>query len=249
MVLILRISLIICLTVMSRALISKQIGKIMGKKLKNLDGEKILIGTAKYKFVVKAIYSSFIIFIALFTGNSVIKSFFLGVATILIINSFESIKRNTRKKEVLQDLLNVTECLRVQLSSNISLGIALRSISELCKNKEFSLELTNLYLEYELSKFTIMNSAKELINKFNYPETKMFISAINQQIQHTSALEAFDNLIEVLKEKYVEYMEETTRTKSLIMIGGVCIVVFNIAAMSIYPIIVEASEAIEVMFL
>ena len=166
-----------------------------------------------------------------------------------MIVSFEIIRRNARKKEVLQDLLNVSECLRVQLSSNISLGIALRNISELCKNKEFSIELTNLYLEYELSKFTISNSANDLISKFNYPEMKMFISAINQQSQHTSALEAFDNLIEVLQERYIEYMEENTRTKSLIMIFGVCIVVFNIAAMSVYPVIIEAGEAIQVMFL
>ena len=61
----------------------------------------------------------------------------------------------------------------------------------------------------------------------------MFISALNQQTQNTSALEAFDNLIEVLKEKYIEYMEDMTKTKSLIMILGVCIVVFNLASFSL----------------
>jgi hypothetical protein len=219
----------------------------MRKRLGNLEKQTERINITKN--TAKIIYSSFVIFVAILAGNNLMKSFLFGVITYLIIISFEIIRKNTRKKEVLQDLLNVSECLRVQLSSNISLGIALRNISELCKNKELSIELTNLYLEYELSKFTISNSANDLISKFNYPEMKMFISAINQQSQHTSALEAFDNLIEVLQERYIEYMEENTRTKSLIMIFGVCIVVFNIAAMSVYPVIIEAGEAIQVMFL
>ena len=75
----------------------------------------------------------------------------------------------------------------------------------------------------------------------------MFVSAINQQTQNTSALEAFDNLIEVLKDKYIGYMEDVTRSKSVIMIIGVCIVVLNLAAMSVYPLIMEANEALKVM--
>ena len=107
--------------------------------------------------------------------------------------------------------------------------------------------MTNLYLEYQLSKFTVNNSAKELQQKFDYPEIRMFVSAINQQTQNTSALEAFDNLIEVLKDKYIGYMEDVTRSKSVIMIIGVCIVVMNLAAMSVYPLIMEANEALKVM--
>lgn len=249
MVFILKICLIICLVVINKILISKQIGRTIRKKLCHLDKENGYINIPKNKYILKSIYSSIIIFISILAGNSLIKSLFYGFITYFLLITYEVIRRNVKKKEVLQDLLNVSECLRVQISSNISLSVALRNVPELCKNKEFSLELTNLYLEYELSKFTITNSSSDLISKFNYPEIRMFISAINQQTQHTSALEAFDNLIEVLKEKYIDYMEENTRTKSLIMVFGVCIVVFNIAAMSVYPIIIEAGEAIKIMFL
>lgn len=249
MVFIIRIGLLVCLLIISKSFISKQIAKNMKKQIYNSKNENKYTFMTKNAYILRSIYSILVAFIAVVAGNSLIKSLICGFVTYFLIVAFEIIKRNSKKKEVLQDLLNVVECLRVQISSNISLSIALRNIPELCKNKEFSTELTNLYLEYELSKFTVSNSAKELERRFNYPEIKMFISAINQQSQNTSALEAFDNLIEILKEKYVEYMEETTRTKSLIMIFGVCIVVFNLAAMSIYPIIIEASEALEVMLL
>lgn len=249
MVFVLKICLIICLIVITKLLISKQIGRAIRNELCLLEKEDKYINIPKNKYILKSIYSSIIIFISILAGNTLLKSLFYGIITCFLLINYEIIRGKTKKKEILQDLLNVSECLRVQISSNISLSIALRNIPELCKNKEFSLELTNLYLEYELSKFTIANSSSDLISKFNYPEIKMFISAINQQSLHTSALEAFDNLIEVLKEKYIDYMEENTRTKSLIMVFAVCIVVFNIAAMSVYPIIIEAGEAIQVMFL
>lgn len=249
MITILRISLIICLFIINRRIISKQVAKMARKEFFYLEKSNNNIFFGRNTYIQKGICSVMILIISIIAGNRFIKSLIFAIVTYFIITGFEIIRKNSKKKEILQDLLNVSECLRVQISSNISLSIALRNIPELCKNKEFSTELTNLYLEYELSKFTVSNSANVLEHKFNYPEMKMFISAINQQSQNTSALEAFDNLIDVLKEKYIEYMEENTKLKSLIMIFGVCIVVFNLAVMSIYPIIIEAGDAIKVMFL
>ena len=249
MILLLNIILIICLFIISKIIVSRQIARKMKKQLFCVEKEDSNRLLGKNDCILKIICSVVIAFIAILAGNGITKSILCGIFMYLIIKGYETIRKNMKKKGVLQDLLNVSECLRVQISSNISLGVALKNIPELCKNKEFAAMLTNLYLEYELSKFTVSNSVKELEVNFNYPETKMFISAINQQMQHTSALEAFDNLIEVLKEKYIEYMEENTKTKSLIMIFGVCLVVFNLAVMSIYPIIIEASEALKVMLM
>lgn len=247
MVWILRFSLIICLIIACRKLISKEIAKKIRKQIYNQEikekGNKLF----EKQYIKKLLYSLIIGMTSIIAGNSIIKSFIYAVITYFIVIWYEYLRSKAKEKEVLQDLLNVAECLRVQLSSNISLSIALRNVPALCKNREFSGELTNLYLEYELSKFTVSSSAKELESKFNYPEMKMFISALRQQTQHTSALEAFDNLIEVLKDKYIEYMEDNTRVKSLIMVFGVCIIVINLAVMSVYPMILEASEALKVM--
>lgn len=249
MVLILNIILISCLLIISKIVVSKQIARKIKKQFFCIEKDNDNILTLKNNYILKIICCVIIAFISMLAGNSFAKSILYGIFMYLIIKWYEIIRKNNKKKSVLQDLLNVSECLRVQISSNISLSVALKNIPELCKNKEFATVLTNLYLEYELSKFTVSNSVKELEDKFNYPEIKMFISAVNQQMQHTSALEAFDNLIEVLKERYIEYMEENTKTKSLIMIFGVCLVVFNLAVMSIYPIIIESSEALKVMLM
>lgn len=247
MIVILNGLLIICLIMIIKAFISKKIALNIKEKIYEqeiIENKKCFL---KNHYIKSVLYCLIIGLMSFIVGNTIIKSLFFAIMTYLLIIWYERLKNKTREKQVLQDLLNVAECLRVQLSSGISLSISLRNIPVLCKNKEFSGELTNLYLEYELSKFTVSTSAKELETRFNYPEIKMFISALKQQTQHTSALEAFDNLIEVLKEKYIEYMEDNTRVKSLIMVLGVCIVVFNLALMSVYPMILEANEAISVM--
>ena len=71
---------------------------------------------------------------------------------------------------------------------------------------------------------------------------------IKNQIEKLTELETPDDeLIEVLKDKYIGYMEDVTRSKSVIMIIGVCIIVLNLATMSVYPLILEANEALKVM--
>lgn len=200
------------------------------------------------KRIIKLFYTFFIgFFISLLNGEGLLSSFIFGIVFLLIFLGYRAAKKNFIKKQVLQDLLNVSECLRVQISSQITLGSALRALPELCINKEFGSLLTNIYLEYELSKYLIIESGNALIDRFNYPEIRIFISAVNQQIQGTSAVEAFDNLIEVLKEEYIQFMEDTTKSKMAIMTIGVFIIVINIAIIGVYPVAVEALNAINIM--
>lgn len=249
MVWILRILLIVILIQVFWIILNKKIAREIRKKFYQQDNqakenffEKIKDSRIKHVIIVVLVF-----LFANISGNNIKKSLIISVITYLLILGCKMVKRNSEKKSILQDLLNVTECLRVQISSGISLDIALRNVPKLCKNKEFEAKLTDLYLEYELSKFTVGSSARELQNRFNYSEIKIFVSALNQQSQNTSALEAFDNLIGLLKEKYIEYMEENTKAKSLIMVFGVLIIVFNLAVMSVYPLITEAMEALKVM--
>lgn len=189
-----------------------------------------------------------VIFFSIIAGNNLLISLIYSICSIVIVIMYKKIQTSAVKKEVLGDLLNVTDCLRVQLTSGISLEIALKTLPELCKNKEFSNLLTNLYLEYELDKFTIGSYGKELEKRFNYSEIKMFVSAIKQQNQHTSMIELIDNLIDILGERYIEFLEDATKSKMAIMTLGVFIIVIDIALLGVYPVLVESFNAINLMF-
>lgn len=203
----------------------------------------------RYKRFICVYGLGILIFIlALINGYSVWRSGIYVVIVIMLINMYKKVRESAIRKQVLQDLLNVSECLRVQLSSQISLSVALRNLTELCKNKEFAELLKGIYMEYELDKFTITNSGRELERRFNYPEIKLFVSALKQQNQHTSTIELLDNLIDILREEYIEFLEDATKSKMAIMTMGVFIIVINVAAMGIYPVVIEVFTAINIMF-
>lgn len=175
---------------------------------------------------------------------SILRTLFYGICIYALIYAAERISAAKEKKEVLVDVMNVCECLRVQLSSQISLNHALKNVTQLCKNEEFQRYLTDLFLEYELSKFTISSTANKLGRRFCYPEIKIFLSTLNQQMQGASSLEGLDNLIEILKEKYVEFLEDTTKNKITFMTVGVFLIVINLAAISVYPVLIESMESL-----
>lgn len=223
-----------------KILIGKRIKRDIFKELQSTDNKKKIKNKA-------LIWLIGMVICLLLLGYGVIYSILVPAIMPFLGYGIRNIKINAYKKQVLNDLLNISECLRVQLSSQIPIANALRSLPELCVNKEFSGLLKNLYLEYELSNFIILDSIENLRTKFNYPEIKIFISCLNQQIQGTSTIEALDNLIFILKEKYIEFLEENTKNKMAIMTLGVFGVVLNIAAIGIYPVATEAFNAINVM--
>ena len=230
-------------------LFSSEIIKIfIGKRIKR-EILKELQGYGERKGIKNKELIAFIGIIAslLLLGYDLLYSVVILVIILFLVYGIKNIRKNIYKKQVLNDLLNISECLRVQLSSQIPLTSALRSLPELCINREFSGLLKNLYLEYELSNFIILDSIENLCAKFNYPEIKIFASCLKQQTQGTSATEALDNLIYILKEKYIEFLEENTKNKMAIMTLGVFGVVLNIAAIGIYPVATEAFNAINVM--
>lgn len=251
MIILLNLVFISLLFIISKLAISRFLGirasKILLGKVQSKGKFQYVISLEKRK-LIKNIIVFLVIFIAMvINGYNYIISAIMGIGTIIIVYFAKLIKMNSTKKQVLCDLLNVSEYLSVQLSSQISLENSLRGLAELCENKEFAELLNDIYLEYQLSKFIILDSKKALINKFNYQEIRIFVSALNQQIQGTSALESFDNLITLLREKYIEFMEDTTKSKIAIMTAGVFIVVINIAAIGIYPVAVEAFYAMRLM--
>lgn len=251
MIIVIKIALIVSLTVFIRNVIVKLLIK-RARSYFNIDETKttwFLVKFFKKKNILQKILVFTIVFlISSLGGNSSFNSFIYAAIFIVLIIGYKKIREQAIKKEVLQDLLNICECLRVQLSSQISLETALKNLPELCKNKEFSEYITNIYLEYELYKFTINNSSKALEDRFNYSEIKMFVSALKQQNQHTSMLELIDNLIEILQEEYIEFLEDSTKSKMMIMTMGVFIIVVNIAAIGIYPVLVESFTAIDTIF-
>jgi len=179
--------------------------------------------------------------------KSILMSVLFGIAGFLLPDFMIRIQKNAEKKQIHVDLLNVVECIKVQMSSNIPLIVALKNIPALCKNKKLRNSLYDMYLEYELNGYSLISSINKMKNKFKLLEMNMFLSAIEQQVKYGQAFETYENLIVILKEKYIEYIENGTQSKMMVMTIGIIIVLINLAIMGSYPIIVEVNQNLTTM--
>jgi hypothetical protein len=75
----------------------------------------------------------------------------------------------------------------------------------------------------------------------------MFASAIEQHARGGNSEEAYANLILVLKDKNIEYIEKNTESKTTLMVLGVVIILINLLVMGCYPIIVEVNQNLHTM--
>lgn len=228
---------IICYLILYRFYILKKT-----KRLEKVE-KKVVINNDK----LTVVFALIIFFISTYTYKSIIYGALYGILGFMIPRFYKKLIAGIEKRKTLIDLLSVTESLSVQLTSNMPLKLVLKNLPEVCKYQKFKEKMIDLYLEYQLTGFSLNSSLKKLKSKFPYTEILMFSSAIEQHVRGGNSEEAYNNLILVLKDKNIEYIEKNTESKTTLMILGVIIILINLLVMGCYPIIVEVNENLHTM--
>lgn len=212
------------------------------KKYEEIDkNKKISLDKIQWIFVL-IIFS-----VSLYTYKSITQGLIFGSAAYFIPKLYKDMVKNIIKKKTLIDLLNVVESLSVQMSSNMPLKLALKNLPDVCKYPKFKEAMTDLYLEYQLTGFSLTKTLKRIKIDFPYTEILMFSSAIEQQARGLNSDAAYSNLLSVLKDKNIEYIESTTQSKTALLILGVFIILINLLVMGAYPVIIEVNENLQTL--
>jgi len=153
-----------------------------------------------------------------------------------------------RNNSINNDMINVVDCLYLQMSASVTLGQALRGLHEICENKDLKREMIKLSSEYELSGHNIEKAAEEFKNAFGIIEIDLFASALKQQIINGDAHDALGNLSEILREGYLDRLNIKTKLKSLYIVAGVVVIMVDIIALTMFPIFVDVGEGMRRIF-
>lgn len=249
---ILRSILFICIVISTYLILYKAFAKTFINKMNSVSKAKELETSIIKKEDVRKLILSVLLGGMLFVGGIInYKKVWIAVVFLLLgmmIPTFiEYIKNKAEKKAILNDLLNMVETIKIQISAQIPLKIILRNIPELCMNKKLQVIMTDLSVSYELNTFNLEAALNELTKKIKYQEINIFASALIQHSKTGESGEAFDNLLYILKEKYIDYLEENTKVKMVLMTFAVAIVLINLALISTFPILIEVSESLSSM--
>lgn len=182
-----------------------------------------------------------------YTYKSILRGAIFGSAAYFIPRLSRKLKESVAKKKTLIDLMNVVETLSVQMSSNVPLKYSLKNLSYVCKYPRFKDAIRDLYLEYQLTGFSLTKTLNKLKAKFPYSEILMFSSAVEQQARGGNSEAAYSNLLNILKDKNIEYIESNTESKTALLVVGVFIILINLLVMGCYPVIIEVNENLNTM--
>jgi len=137
----------------------------------------------------------------------------------------------------MEDLLNIIDTIYLQMASNIAIDKILKNAAKNCKNKLLKKSFINMSNVYEYTGYNIHMAIKEINEKINLPEIEMFCNGLVEQITLGENLMIFENLSNILTEKYLEKIKQNTKNKVLLITGGIAITLINISLIVFYPIL------------
>ena len=103
-----------------------------------------------------------IFIVSTYTYKSVIYGALYGTIGFMIPRFYKKLISGVEKRKTLIDLLSITESLSVQLTSNMPLKLVLKNLPDVCKYQKFKEAMIDLYLEYQLTGFSLSGSLKKL---------------------------------------------------------------------------------------
>ena len=146
------------------------------EKKDSLNNDKVMI-----------IFAFVIFLVSTYTYKSILYGALYGTIGFMIPRFYKKLINSVEKRKALIDLLSVVESLNVQLTSNMPLKLALKNLPDVCKYTKFKDAMIDLYLEYQLTGFSLNSFLKKLKSKFPYTEILMFASAIEQHARGSNS--------------------------------------------------------------
>ena len=94
-----------------------------------------------------------------------------------------------------------------------------------------------------------MNNSKIFLKKdYPYKEIELFASSLEGQVHNLGGYDNFNNLSDLLKERYLSNIEDNTNLKVFFIVIAVIIILINLAILGSFPIIVEIMQNFEQIF-
>jgi Flp pilus assembly protein TadB len=220
------------------------------RKDDNLKQEGNPFGLSGFSYyIVKVLISLVVLSSCYLTYGTFAASIFGMIGGYLILDIFIFLYKRIRNEALISDLINIIDALYLQVSAGVSLGIALKGLHEHAeKSRELREELIKLAARYELGRMNIDYAVADFARRFNIVEAKMFTLALRQYNVSGRITEMLENLRRLMEQRYIEKLDFGTKSKKVIMILGVLLIMINTAAIIFYPVFYEISQRIFKVF-
>ena len=181
-------------------------------------------------------------------SQSIIFSIIMALISFMLVDLLIYLYKNNQKKEIEKDLLNIVDNIYLQISSNIKIDKVLKSIYKDCTNKNLKNSFISLSNAYEYTGYNIQEAVKKIKYKFDTIEIEMLCNSLVEQIMLGQNLMSFENLSNILREKYIDNLKKSTNKKVILITISIAITLLNISLIVFYPILKSFNEGFNSIF-
>lgn len=173
---------------------------------------------------------------------------FLGFLTgLFVLDIIIFIEKRSRKEQILNDLPDVIESLKIQVLSGIPLTSAIQEIYKIPQNKNFSKLLEMLAARYSVTKDMSL-AVDEFRKHFDMVEIEGLCLTLEQNETTGSSLGLLENQSQILHANYIFKIQRDTKKKEYIVIFSMVLILINIASVIFYPILSQINESLKSIF-
>lgn len=173
---------------------------------------------------------------------------FLGFLTgLFVIDVMILIEKKSRKEQILEDLPDVVDSLRIQVSSGVPLASAVQELYKIPRNKSFSKRLEKLSATYSITK-NMGFAVGEFKKHFDMVEIEGLCLTLEQNEATGSSLGLLENQSQILQANHIFKIQKDTKKKEYIVIFSMILILINIASIILYPIVSQINQSLKSIF-
>lgn len=215
-------------------------------KLSNLDYPYNL----KFKnyLIIKYVFSVICLIISIINKNNMVISLSIFCIVFCLPNLLIKMFKNNEKIVIINELRNITNAIMISMSASVPFEEAINSAMSVIKNKRLRKNYEIFTSNYRLSGYNLKKSINQLVEKFDYYEVDLFASTLINSEKEGNVIQALMKYNVILDISYSKYLAKENSKRLMYLTSGTVISLFNIIVIVMYPIFVEVSNNLQMIF-
>jgi len=198
--------------------------------------------------ITKYIFSIVCFSISIINKNNIFISIFISCLIFLIPNLLISMYKKNEKVLIIKELRNIVNAINISLSASLTLEEAIKSSGNVITYKRLKNAYEKFIIDYKVSSYNIRKAINLLREKFNYYEMELFVSTLINSEREGNIIQSLEKYNMILDISYSKYLSKENSKRLLYLTFGTIISLINIIIIVMYPLFIEMSSNLQMIF-
>lgn len=203
--------------------------------------------TKKYLFI-KYVLPIIVFVISVINYRSITAPLVISLCVFIFPDILIKSYIKTQNTKIIKELKLLNTNLILALSSYVSFSDSLKSVCKNIQDNNIRKSFSQFIYEYEMMGFNIKKPAENLCAKFSSTELKAFMQILIDCENEGNVIENLERFNTTLELSYFKYLNSLATKRMMYLIFGTALILINIIAISLYPILVQVINNLEVIF-